>query len=534
LLRTIQHLRPIQIWYLLWYKFTSPPRVVMPKRVAFRPVGELLASFNATQPSMLSPDSFRFLNDVRSLDWNNPGYPRLWLYNLHYFDDLVSVDNRDRFEWHQLLISRWISENPVATGAGWEPYPTSRRIVNWVKWLLLGHKPVPLMLESIAQQAEYVYRRLELHLLTNHLLANVKALVFASVVLECEQSAKWFNKAQHLLAREIREQIHDDGGHCERSPMYHALILEDFMDLINISESYNKPVYPHLRAVTASMLGWLKQLSRADGSPSYLNDSVAGIAPPLPELENYGRRLGIGGVAEPLDDSGFVVLENDRVRAVMDIGSPSPSYQAGHAHAEALSIELEIAGRPIFVNRGISTYEANETRSSERSTMAHNTIGIDGQNSSETWGAFRVARRAKVSVVQRDLKAGVIRATHDGYRRLPHAVIHDRELQLLIDGVTVIDRVSGHGRHCALAYWHLHPDCEIESGTSLETGEIFISTGAGSDAARLKLTFSGQTRARVEDSRWNATFGTYLPNSLIVCEISDLVPFSFSLTVKSL
>lgn len=481
---------------------------------------------------MLSPTSFNFLNDVRAPDWNNLEYPKLWLYNLHYFDDLLAVDNSDRTEWHKALISRWIDENPVATGTGWEPYPTSRRIVNWVKWLLLGRIPVPGMIGSIAQQVEFVFRRLEYHLLTNHLLANVKALYFASLALDCDRSEKWHNKAQQLLAKELREQIYADGGHCERSPMYHAIVLEDIMDLINIGESYDRPTDSQLRNVAASMLGWLEQLSRADGTPSYFNDSVGEIAPPLRELEKYGQRLGINSTIEPLNDSGFALMENDHVKVLMDVGSPSPSYQPGHAHAEALAIELEIDGKPILVNRGISTYEANETRSLERSTLAHNTISIDGQDSSETWGAFRVAGRAMVNVVLCDSKSGVIRATHDGFRRLPDPVTHDREVRLLRDGITILDRISGQGRHGVLASWYLHPNCRIESTSHLDTGELIISTGEELDGVRLMLTFDGQIRIRLEESSWNVSFGKPLANALIVCEIDDVVPIHLATSVE--
>ncbi|WP_244086282.1 hypothetical protein, partial [Desulforhabdus sp. TSK] len=41
---------------------------------------------------MTGPWRFCFLNEEKTLrastDWNHPGWDRLWLYNLHYFDDL--------------------------------------------------------------------------------------------------------------------------------------------------------------------------------------------------------------------------------------------------------------------------------------------------------------------------------------------------------------------------------------------------------------------------------------------------------------
>ena len=49
------------------------------------------------------------------------------------------------------------------------------------------------------------------------------------------EGARWLTKGLGILARQIPEQILADGGHFERSTMYHALALEDILDLINVS-----------------------------------------------------------------------------------------------------------------------------------------------------------------------------------------------------------------------------------------------------------------------------------------------------------
>ena len=117
-------------------------------------------------------------------DWNRADWPKLWLYNLHYFDDLVADGAEGRADWHRALISRWIAENLPAAGNGWEPYPISLRLVNWCKWLLAGNEPVEGMLDSMAVQARYLSKRLERHLLGNHLWANLKALIFVGTFFE--------------------------------------------------------------------------------------------------------------------------------------------------------------------------------------------------------------------------------------------------------------------------------------------------------------------------------------------------------------
>ena len=122
---------------------------------------------------MTRPGSFRFLNVEREVesaaDWNRSDWPKLWLYNLHYFDDLVADRADTRAGWHRELIRQWIDENPPARGNGWEPYPTSLRITNWIKWVLTGNEPVEGMLDSLAIQARHLSRRLEYQFLGNHL-----------------------------------------------------------------------------------------------------------------------------------------------------------------------------------------------------------------------------------------------------------------------------------------------------------------------------------------------------------------------------
>ncbi|MBO7942844.1 hypothetical protein JTP77_044095, partial [Streptomyces sp. S9] len=91
----------------------------------------------AREASMLGPTRFRLLNDEHEIganDWNSARLPKLWLYNLHYFDDLNACGAASREHWHRDLIARWIADNPPPAGNGWEPYCLSLRIVNWIKW----------------------------------------------------------------------------------------------------------------------------------------------------------------------------------------------------------------------------------------------------------------------------------------------------------------------------------------------------------------------------------------------------------------
>ena len=356
---------------------------------------------------MTGPATLRVLEIERRLDsapdWIRPDWPRLWLYNAHYFDDLVARESCARNEWHRQLIARWINENLPGESVGWEPYPTSLRIVNWLKWLLIGNAPVPGMLDSLVVQVRWLRGRMERHLQGNHLWANSKALVFAGACFEGEEADGWLRQGLSHMKRELREQVLPDGGHFERSPMYHSILTEDLLDLVQlarIGEVIDPVVVSQWREIASRMLDWAATMAHPDGDVSFFNDAAFGIAPNLPALQAYAAAVG---VVRPTIDvisslrllqaSGYARLESGSAVLLADVAPVGPDHLPGHAHADTLSFELSISGRRVLVNGGTSTYEIGPERLRQRGTAAHNTVVVDGQDSSEVWSAFRVGQR---------------------------------------------------------------------------------------------------------------------------------------------
>jgi hypothetical protein len=161
--------------------------------------------------SLIDFDTFVFLNEVGSLSevgWDNLSREKLWRYNQHYFDDLNSMNASDRFHWHKALIMRWVDENPLGKGTGWEPYPTSLRIVNWVKWILERNslevcKFSEIFNQSLATQARWLTKRIEWHLLGNHLFANAKALVFAGLYFQSIEANAWLRSGLKIISKQF-------------------------------------------------------------------------------------------------------------------------------------------------------------------------------------------------------------------------------------------------------------------------------------------------------------------------------------------
>jgi uncharacterized heparinase superfamily protein len=483
--------------------------------------------------TQFGPDEFRFLNEMRSLSrhgWDDPAVAKLWLYNLHYFDDLNAEGAEWRADWHRALIARWIAQNPPGKGTGWEPYPTSLRIVNWIKWALAGNALSLEAVASLAVQARWLARRLEYHLLGNHLFANAKALVFAGCFFAGEEAEAWLDLGLRILAREVPEQILEDGGHFELSTMYHALALEDLMDLVNVMRAAGLPVPDLWEGKIAAMRSWLAAMSHPDGEIGFFNDAAIGVAPLPWELEDYAERLGFAPVAAGslrwLQDSGYVRLGDDRAVALLDVGRIGPDYLPGHAHADTLSFELSVDGRRMIVNSGTSVYGKGPERLRQRGTAGHNTVEIDGENSSEIWSGFRVARRARPEGLFVSLQDyfSIVACSHDGYRRLSGRPCHRRSWYFGGDSLIVSDKVEGvHGR--AVAAFHFHPACTPSASADGSTGTLSVA-----DNTVLRWSVAKGT-ARIEPSTWHPEFGASLPARRLLLDLSageSVIEFSWA------
>jgi len=417
-------------------------------------------------------------------------------------------------------------------------------VVNWIKWDLRTNGLDDAATESLALQARWLRRRLEYHILGNHLLANAKALIFAGLYFRGAEADEWYRKGLQLLDQQLREQVLPDGGHFERSPMYHLIVLEDLLDVINLMQAYDKKVPEYWLGTTRAMLEWAHVMCHPDGQIPFFNDAAFGVAGTVDELTNYAERLGIVWPRPPanssfLSASGYVRLQNDEGVAFIDVAPVGPDYQPGHAHADTLSLELSLFGQRVLVNSGTSLYGASPERLRQRGTDAHNTIMVDGVNSSEVWAAFRVARRARVRVLDVDLAAGRVVAEHDGYRRLPGQVFHRREVQLRRGKLRVVDTIykrktrSGAGVHEVQGAWHLHPSVSVKpiaSGAGEAAYQLTLQTGRGERKAR--LTIRGSADIRLEPTTWHPEFGMSIPNVRFVFRCRSQLPVILETTVE--
>ncbi len=472
---TIIHLRPIQIYYRIFYKI----RAIFRKIIGFKyPILILIKSYPITlKPSIPSNQSyypeenrFQFLNqsqvfETNKIQWNDEQtYGKLWAYNLNYFEFL----NQENLTKTQgiALIRAYIQEYPNLK-TGLEPYPTSLRNINWIKFLSKYQIKNPEIDGFLMAQYVRLLDNLEYHLMGNHLLENAFSLLFGAYYFRNNQLFKTANK---ILKTELLEQFLDDGGHFERSPMYHQIILFRMLDCWNLIENNSifKPKSENEISLNLieKLLNFLQKITFKNGDIPLVNDAARNIASTTKQISEYANQLNIKSSGVKLSKSGYRKFNKNNYELLIDVGNIAPDYLPGHAHADTLSFVLYVNQKPFIVDTGTSTYENNEIRQSERSTSAHNTVQIGDFEQSEMWSSFRVGRRAKATILSENEHE--ITASHDGYKR--HGIIHKRTFVSDNQSIIIKDEIIGETKYPQKAYLHFHPNVELKvEGNTIKT-----------------------------------------------------------------
>lgn len=517
LFHTIKHLRFKQVYYRVYYRLIKPKRVEcsLPYRASWQWQGPLL-----NKQSILSKTEVVFLNEKGSVlcvdDWNSASKSKLWLYNLHYFDDLSSTDSKFRFQLHHHFIDKWIDDNSSCQGNGWESYTISLRLVNWVKWCSLQREVPSKYLKSMLEQACVLSRRLEYHILGNHLFANAKALIFVGAYLQGDNGERLLSIGLELLNKELGEQFLNDGAHFELSPMYHSILLWDLLELIDLANTSKQDELAECLSrwgkIAENALFWLSSMVHNDGELSFFNDAAFGIAKSPNQIFAYAQSLGLNyyKVKEPLminESSGYSRITFEDYMAIFDHANVGPDYLPGHSHADTLSFELSIGNQRVFVNSGTSLYGTSIERLRQRQTAAHNTVTLAGKDSSQVWSGFRVAKRAYAQLEKASSSGGEVQlvASHNGYTQQSPKAMHTRTLDFNSDSLIINDTLSKKVPGCF--HLHLHPEVDV---TKLSEFELKIMHGD-----EFLCVFSSSEPLVIKAGSWHPEFGKEISNKKI-------------------
>lgn len=448
-------------------------------------------------------NEFTFLNNLTyrfncEIDWNiNPFNYRLWNFNLNYFDFLDTLYNAHKITGDDKyldkgieLILSWIEKNNKYDVNTWDPYVVSKRVFNFINFIVNVKEKYKIedlnkINNHIYTQGNYLNNNIEYHLDANHVIMDGKGLIFTGVYLNHSDLLK---KGMDILVTEYERQVLSDGGHYERSPSYQVEVLSHYVEcyILLVKNKLNKKSEMLIKPID-KMSKYLTSIIMPNGNIPLLNDSsldypfkaddllqVCSII--LNEKLFYSNQLSdyalsildkvdiniFNKLIGPkknynieniiLKESGYYIIKDfikgEELYLLFDCGDGGPDYNLGHTHADSLNIILTIGNSELIIDSGTYTYKVGQDRNNYRSTLAHNTITIDNKNSSEIWGGFRVAKRAKSSLEKYmdNNKFTYIRAKHDGYCKILNKdkIIHKREIIYIKQkGMFIVDSLSG-------------------------------------------------------------------------------------------
>jgi Heparinase II/III-like protein/Heparinase II/III N-terminus len=470
-------------------------------------------------------------------------------------------------------LRSWWEANPFLTGVHWSAgIELALRLVvfAWTRRLLAGWSGVADLFERSAPARDQIYRHQQ-YLSTlrshgssanNHLIAELLGLyVGASAFPWFAESARWRALGRDGLEAEARRQIFPDGVGRELATEYHGFTMEMLMLAAVEADLTGDAFSPAFRDTIARMAdAWAAQLDvtkrpprQGDSDDAYalLIDpsgrarralgllaeakALVGAAPWWPETPRdlgaavftaiAARRPRPPVAKRPsrrpnlFADAGIALLRDldgrpDEIWCRCDHGPHGYLAIAAHAHADALSVEVRHGGVDLLIDPGTYCYLGDPAmRRYVRSTIAHNTLEIGGQDQALYGGSFLWLDqpRAYAGAVS-GLDDGPIarwRARHEGYRKQPGQPIHERAVTLdrTARRLHIEDKIVGNGPFPVRLAYHLGPAIE----TRREGDTLNLKWQAGGQPFIGRLVLSPELEWREYRRALDPPLGWYSP-----------------------
>jgi hypothetical protein len=477
-------------------------------------------------------------------------------------------------------LASWLDANPPLIGTNWASMlELAFRALTWLWCLELfaaagARDETPWLVDllvALDRQLTHVEHNLSHYFSPNtHLTGEALALYVAGLALpELKASGRRAAIGRDVLAAQARRQIRADGGHAELSGHYHRYSTDFYLLAAAAARRAGDPAAPvfedaarrqarFLRAV-ADDRGIRPQFGDDDGGQLFpicgrdaadcrdtlataavLLDEPALLVDGVPEETHWLCGERAAGIVDPgtsrwtstpLPASGYFVSRTARGDHLVFDAGPHGYLNGGHAHADALSAVLSIAGTPLLIDPGTATYTMDpDLRDRFRSTPMHNTLVLDGRSQSEPLGAFHWKTRADAhaSIWRAAAGCDYAEGTHAAYAPVQHtrAILAAHEL-----GWWILDHVLGAGAPLVETYWHLDPAwrCSLTndrvSRLERDGRALALGTTAGLsllDPGEHSLAVCSRVYGRLERSptlrgrlraELPATIATFIPSS---------------------
>ena len=428
---------------------------------------------------------------------------------------------RDAFVRH---VDDWVRENPPFAGINWASMlELAFRAMSWA-WAVeffascAADDASPWLVDlfvSLDLQLSHIANNLSTYFSPNtHLSGEALALYAVSMAFpELRRSSVRVAAGRGVLLREAERQVRGDGGHAELSAHYHRYSTDFYLlaylvgraagdDAAAVFERTAHRQAAYLRTI-ADDEGRLPLIGDDDGgrlfrfvdrpawdasatlsvAASALSDSSLAVRPADAEVFwTLGGRpehadLSAGTIEWPshlLAESGYFVSRSPGCNHLVFDAGPHGFLNGGHAHSDALSVDLTVRGLPLLIDPGTGTYTMDRAvRDRYRSARMHNTVVIDGRDPSVPSGPFRWQSQSDARMLvarasrELDFAAGAL---------CGRGAIHVRAvISLHRTGWLIVDRVVAGARATAEAWWHLHPMWDAR----VCAGGVMVETNPG-------------------------------------------------------
>lgn len=446
-------------------------------------------------------------------------------------------------------IDSWIDQCPYGRGMQWRsPLELAIRIINW-SWAIELIRPSGIVsgafeeriLGSVHQHLWDLTRKYSRgSSANNHRLGEAAGVFIATSCFTPLRDRTWRDESREILVEEIFRQSHPDGGTREQALSYQMFVLQFVLASAHVARASGSELPRPALDQAGRMLEFIARLSDA-GAPPMFGDADDGYVLDLGGRASPHSVLALGAAvlerpdllpaadacepafwilgerwrdllprtdaaprplrSQKFEDTGLFLLqagragEADAVSVTMDAAELGYGPLAAHGHADALAVTLRLGGKDILVDTGTCDYFTDQSwRRYFRTTAAHNTIGIDGDDQSLITGPFMWGARASVTLLAWEPSdyGGRVAASHDGYRRLPDPVIHSRDMRLdaVARDITIEDALDMQGEHEVRVAFHLSEICSV---VHVDGTEVLIDA----DGRRLRLTLDAKLRVEV-------------------------------------
>jgi hypothetical protein len=259
----------------------------------------------------------------------------------------------------------------------------------------VSDEDIIVLLKSCVEHGQYLRRY---HMKGNWLATEMAGLYTVGALFpELIAAEEWRRFAITELYRQQTVQFLSDGAQYELSPGYHWVALRDLLSVYTRAACTGRlaELPEDFARNMEAAAEYLMYLALPDGNLPKLNDSwdlsvpklMRRLAPFYPERRDFKWMATCGTEGEAPRElsrayrsAGYFVMRSDwgkNANVLIFDGGP-PGF--AHVHQDKLNVVLAAYGREILYDSGGGPYEDSPWRRYAQSSLAHNTINVDGQS----------------------------------------------------------------------------------------------------------------------------------------------------------